>query len=132
LLRSSINYTYTIGFYNLCQVGADQTGDAEAIIVNSTNQGVSVAGWTVTAGPESQDLNNDGVFGTMVTVNTNGVAPSATRDTRVTVRFNCTGGGYAYAGLTIAAGMTVGYARDFSPACTIDTTTAFINSADLQ
>ncbi|MFX1709078.1 hypothetical protein PV783_34240 [Chitinophaga sp. CC14] len=129
LPRGSINYNYTVDVYNVCAVGTDTIGDGTEIMVPASIVPVSTSGWTVVTAPETTPVN--GVFGSRVTVNTGGSPPSATQDCLVTVRYSCTGGAYAYVDVIVSAGQASGVVRNFSPSCTIDTNSAFINSAVL-
>lgn len=131
LVRGSIDYNYTVSVFNLCVIGTDFTGDFANILVTASFTAVSVAGWSISAGPDSVDVDGDGVFGTVVTVNTNGPVPSTTRTTNVVVRFNCSTSGYAYVTVAIPPNATTGTTRDWNSVCTIDTTSGFINSAQL-
>jgi hypothetical protein len=131
LIRGTIDYNYTVQVFNLCTIGIDSVGDSVNIIVPVTVAIVSTAGWTITAGPDNMDLNNDGIFGTMVTVTTAGITPSTTRTTNVVVRFDCSTSGFAYVNVSIAPNATSGTTRDWNSECTIDTTSGFLNSAEL-
>jgi len=131
LVKGSVNYNYTVSIFNLCDAGADNIGDSESVVVPSSAPLVNVAGWTISAGPDNVDVDGDGVFGTMVTINTNGTPPSATQDCRVIVRFNCTSSGFAYVNVVVPAGTTTGITRDWNSVCTVDVGSAFIVSADL-
>jgi hypothetical protein len=129
LTRGNVVYNYSVGVYNLCTTGVDNTGDVINLAVPAINNTlVSTAGWTVSAGPDIIDVDGNGVIGTMVTVNTNGLTPSATNSALVIVRFNCSTSGYAYVNVTIAPGATTGTTRDWNSECTIDLQSPFISS----
>jgi hypothetical protein len=131
LAVGSVAYNYTVAFFNICSAGTDNIGDLTNILVaaNAGQQTVSTAGWTVSAGPDTTDVNGDQVIGTMVTVNTNTVTPSSTRTTRIVVRFNCSNSGYAYVNVAIPPGATFGTTRDWNSGCTIDVQSGYIISA---
>lgn len=131
LIIGLVDYNYTVQVFNLCTVGTDSQGASANILVPAQSDPVNTAGWTISAGPDNQDLDGDGVIGTMVTVNTNGLTPSATRTCSVVVRFACSTSGYAYVNVNIAPGTTMGTTRDWNSGCTIDTASAYINSAIL-
>lgn len=130
--RGTVDYNYSVAVFNICTVGVDNIGDIVNILVTASDGTVlSIAGWTVSAGPDIIDVNGDGIIGTMVTVNTNGLTPSPTRTALVQVRFNCSTSGYAYANVSIAPGAISGVTRDWNSECTIDLQSPFINSAYL-
>jgi hypothetical protein len=130
--RGTVDYNYSVAVFNICTVGVDNIGDIINLVVTASDGTVlSIAGWTVTAGPDIIDINGDGVIGTQVTVNTNGLTPSPTRTAAVQVRFNCSTSGYAYVNINIPPGAVSGVARDWNSECTIDLQSPFINSAYL-
>lgn len=130
--RGTVDYNYSVAVFNICTVGVDNIGDIVNVLVTASDgTALSIAGWTVSAGPDIIDINGDGIIGTQVTVNTNGLTPSPTRTTAVQVRFNCSTSGYAYVNINIAPGAVSGVARDWNSECTIDLQSPFINSAYL-
>lgn len=130
LVKSSVDYIYQVQVFNLCTGATDFIGDEIVVTVFANTTTVSTAGWTVTASPDTSDINGDGVIGTRVDV-VAPATPSATRDTEVSIRFTCSGIGFAYVTVIIAAGQTSGVARDWNSGCTIDLLSAYINSAIL-
>lgn len=128
--RGSVDYNYSVGVYNICTIGVDNIGDVVSFQVTAASgTALSIAGWTVTAGPDIIDIDGDGVIGTIVTVSTNGLTPSPTRTAQVQVRFNCSTSGYSYVNVAIAPGAVTGTTRDWNSECTIDLQSPFISSA---